>query len=509
MSDRNVFLSYDPKDDGLVQELKRHLHPWQREDFIHAIYDTIDPGLNWQQARAAQLNTSSLILLLISPDFLASDYIHNVEIPHALQRYEAGEARVIPILLRPTDWENTPFGTLKSLPTNALPITAWSNQDEAFLHIIREIRAIINELHPPSITARKDTTLAVSENDQVSWGARGVLPQHDRPLGTTLLVNDIHAKWVSAVSWSPDSTRIASASGDGTVRVWDSTTKHNFLTYHGHSHPLMANVHDVKWSPDGERLASCGPGFKVRVWDAHTGKDLVLYTHQKIVNTLSDTFAVAWSPDSTRIVSATGGVKDIDQSVHVWNAATGRTHLKYYGHASGIVAPFSVPALAWSPNGHYIASAGTDKKVKRQKLDPLKLFYTAQVWNPKTGQTIATSKGSSSFIYEVAWSPDSRYIATAETEGLVRIWDAQSGEHIRTYEGHTKEVRTLAWSPDGTCIASAGNDHTVQLWASTTGELLYVYREHTHNVSTLAWSPDGTRIASGDNDNTVRIWWAA
>lgn len=141
-----LFYSYAYEDETLRNELEKHLSLLQRKGLIATWHDRqIVPGTDWAQAIDTHLNTASVILLLISPDFFASDYCYSIEMQRALERHEANEARVIPILLRPVDWKEAPFRHLQALPTNAKPITSWSNQDEAFADLAAGIRRAIQE----------------------------------------------------------------------------------------------------------------------------------------------------------------------------------------------------------------------------------------------------------------------------------------------------------------------------------------------------------------------------
>ena len=103
----------------------------------------ISAGNEWANEIDEHLNTACIILLLISADFLASDYCYDVEMKRALERDTAGEARVIPVILRSVDWQNASFGKLQALPKDGTPVTSWNNQDEAFTDIARGIRAAI------------------------------------------------------------------------------------------------------------------------------------------------------------------------------------------------------------------------------------------------------------------------------------------------------------------------------------------------------------------------------
>jgi uncharacterized protein YjbI with pentapeptide repeats len=138
-----VFISYSHKDEKLRQELVKHLSILKRQEIITDWHDRkILPGSEWAENIDENLNRASIILLLISADFLNSDYCYNVEMQRAMQRHEDREAQVIPIILRPVDWKDAPFGKLQALPTGAVPVTSshWKNRDEAFTNIAIGIR---------------------------------------------------------------------------------------------------------------------------------------------------------------------------------------------------------------------------------------------------------------------------------------------------------------------------------------------------------------------------------
>jgi tetratricopeptide (TPR) repeat protein len=142
-----VFYSYAHEDEGLRNKLVEHLSTLRRQGFITEWHDRkIVAGADWAQEIDTHLNTASIILLLISSAFIASDYCYGVEMQRALERHNAREARVIPIILRPTDRSNTPFARLEVLPTDGKPITTWRNRDQAFLDISKGLRKVIEDL---------------------------------------------------------------------------------------------------------------------------------------------------------------------------------------------------------------------------------------------------------------------------------------------------------------------------------------------------------------------------
>jgi WD40 repeat protein len=191
--------------------------------------------------------------------------------------------------------------------------------------------------------------------------------------------------------------------------------------------------------------------------------------------------AVAWSPAGKLIASAGN-----DKTVQVWNANNGGSPYIYRGHTD------DVAAVAWSPDSTRIASASYDG--------------TVQVWNASNGGSPYTYKGHTAAVYAVAWSPDGTRIASAGFDGTVQVWNANNGGSPYIYKGHADQVVAVTWSPDNKRIASASFDRTVQVWDANNGSSPYIYHGHTSAVSAVAWSPNGERIASADVDGTVQVW---
>ncbi len=142
-----VFYSYAYKDRLLRDELDKHLNNMKRLNQITDWYDRdIQAGVDRASEIDVHLNTSQIILLLVSPDFMASDYCYSVEMNRALERHSKGEACVIPVILRHVDWEGAPFSGLQMLPTDARPITSWPDHDEAFWNVTVGIRRAVRDL---------------------------------------------------------------------------------------------------------------------------------------------------------------------------------------------------------------------------------------------------------------------------------------------------------------------------------------------------------------------------
>lgn len=143
-----IFFCYAHEDEKLLKKLKAHLKPLQRQELIDMWHDRdISAGTEWEQEISERLNAAQIILLLISPDFMASDYCYGTEMKRALERHNRKEARVIPVILRPVYWQDI-LGNIEALPTDAKPVTSphWHTLDEAFLDVIEGILRTLQEL---------------------------------------------------------------------------------------------------------------------------------------------------------------------------------------------------------------------------------------------------------------------------------------------------------------------------------------------------------------------------
>jgi len=144
----DVFISYAHKDRKLRDELATHLSNLRNQGVISDWFDgDIPPGTEWKPQIMDRLQSAQIILLLISADFMASKFCYSIELKDAIARHDAKQARVLPIVLRPTDWEGAPFAKLQMLPSEARPVSAWSSRDAAFKDVVEGIRRAIKDLN--------------------------------------------------------------------------------------------------------------------------------------------------------------------------------------------------------------------------------------------------------------------------------------------------------------------------------------------------------------------------
>ncbi len=151
----DVFISYAHKDRKLRDELAVHLSNLRNQHVISDWYDSdLIPGTEWEQDILEHLRTARIILLLISAHFMASPFCQDIEMQEAIARHQARQARVIPILLRPTDWQDAPFAKLQVLPSHAKPVSRWPTHDDAFADVIKGIRRAIEDLNASASPTR-------------------------------------------------------------------------------------------------------------------------------------------------------------------------------------------------------------------------------------------------------------------------------------------------------------------------------------------------------------------
>lgn len=191
-----IFCAYAHEDEVWLRKLETHLSLLQRQGLVSLWYDRlIAPGTNWARTINAHLETASVILLLVSADFFASDYCYGIEMQHALEHAAAGEARIIPILVRPTDWTDAPFAHLQVLPTDAKPLASWQDEDTALADVVAGIRRVIGDV---SLLAASAPRAALPKIWNIPYARNPFFLGRDDELAR--LRRHLQAGWVTALS---------------------------------------------------------------------------------------------------------------------------------------------------------------------------------------------------------------------------------------------------------------------------------------------------------------------
>jgi len=354
-----------------------------------------------------------------------------------------------------------------------------------------------------------------------------------------------HKGPITALSWSPDGTMVASGSTDNTVQVWRAADGALLYTLSGYTDAVTS----ISWATDRTNvIASAGNNDgTVQVWDAlRDHRDLIYHGDGRVL-------ALSWKLDSPWIVS--GGT---DEDIYIWNSVTGGKGASYGGHKGNVNAvtwlanslnPYATPGIAatslsptppptFAPTptppptptpGSTLPSTPTPPPTPaplptyQQLIASGGADSTVQLWEASTGKQIFTYRGHQGGINGLSSalsSPDgsaSPLIASASDDGSVQTWKIvylETGmvnyQTYVIYHGHQGKVNAVATLSAaayyGIRMASAGDDRTVQVWSANSGETLIRYAGHRAPVKALATSPVDSRIVSGDTDGLVHLW---
>ena len=326
--------------------------------------------------------------------------------------------------------------------------------------------------------------LAQMQQQQKRGTTQAQAPLTPQPLSNTDFIGGRHTSRVTAVDWSARGTRIASASYDKTVRVWDARDGDNLVTYQGHWDRVLT----VAWSPDGNLLASAGNDGTIQIWDPQTANLALTYREHT-----QPILALSWSPDGKRIASSCE-----DKTVQIWDTITGERLYIHRGHNSRVLT------LAWSPDGKSIATGGEDRLIHIWNMQREKSSFLTSWLFPARGQFVF--HGHVSRVNALAWSPNGQRIASVSADKTLQVWDALTGKKHFIHRNPTATLTGVAWSYDGRYLATCGNDKLVQVWDTVTRNPVTTYAGHTGYVTSVSWSPDGKQLVSASVDHTIHIW---
>jgi len=307
------------------------------------------------------------------------------------------------------------------------------------------------------------------------------LPQ---PLNNTRFIGTAHSSRVTAVAWSARGSRLASASYDKTVRVWDAASGSSVLTYQGHWDRVLCTA----WSPDGNLLASAGNDGTVQIWDPLTASLILAYREHS-----QPVLALSWSPDGKRMASACE-----DQTIQIWDTISGQPLHIHRSHGSRTLA------LGWSPDGKSVAFGGEDKQIQVWSIQRERAGFLTSLLLHSRGQF--TYRGHFGRVNALAWSPAGQRVASVGSDKTLQVWDSLSGKKYFVHRNASATLTCVSWSYDGRYLATGGNDKLVQVWDTITRNAIATYAGHCGHVTSVAWAPDGRQLVSASVDHTVHVW---
>lgn len=301
-----------------------------------------------------------------------------------------------------------------------------------------------------------------------------------KPIGKPLLS---HNKWITSLCWEPlhlvkagDNPRLASASKDGTIKVWDSSSRLCSMTMSGHTNSVSC----IKWS--GNNIIYSGSHDKtIKAWEmtgSGAGKCIqTLKSHAHWVNHLSL---------STDHVIRKGG---FDQES---DRKSTKTQSPQELRKKALIEYEKVAKLGGSINERMVTASDD---------------FTMYLWEPlKSSKPICRMTGHQKLVNHVSFSPDGRYIASSSFDNSIKIWDGVRGTFVGTLRGHVASVYQTAWSSDNRLLVSCSKDTTLKVWDIRTKKLTVDLPGHSDEVYAVDWSIDGKKVASGGKDKMIRLW---
>ena len=322
-----------------------------------------------------------------------------------------------------------------------------------------------------------------------------------------------HTLPIETFAFTDNSKTLASGSKDGTVIVWDVTSKTKRFTIHGH----IRSMHVLRFLENGKTLFSGSSDGTVRVWNTD------IETEQ-IIKPKWNTFPIAFSQDGKIAASRSRNSElqiwdvDADSLIHAFNNSHQR----------------SVNVLALSPDGRFLASGSRDGTIElwdvptRQHFSSLdrhtddvnavlfspdgRLFASAsedgtvQLWDIQTGKKAVLITDANRGVRALAFAPDSKTLVSGRWDGPIQIWDTTTFQHIGDFINAAGTVDALEFSPDGKILAN-GLYGLIRLWdVNTKTKIQEIYKAHNNSVTKFAFTPDSKTLVSGSSDGTILIW---
>jgi WD40 repeat protein len=333
-------------------------------------------------------------------------------------------------------------------------------------------------------------------------------------MGTVRLRHD-HV--VQTVAFAPDGKTLASGGNDFRVCLWDAGTGRLIREFRrsaeqGGAYAAERLIHQVAFSPDGSTLAASLGDNSVWLWQVATGKEL-----RKIQGHQGPIPALAFAPDGKML--ATGGA---DQNIHLWDVTSGKS-------VGDLAAEEPVAALLFLEDGRTLVSAGS--------------YGSLRVWQAATGRELRLIEAHRGAINGLALSPDGKTVASVGQDKLVRLWNLaqeanpnfapyvwlglpcgqnrgflplvqglqqiQLGREAMQLGGHKDEVTCVAFAHDRRRLITGSLDGSLRIWDLANGKVITVLDDTLGPVHCLALSRDGTRLASGDSNSAIRLWQTA
>jgi WD40 repeat protein len=296
--------------------------------------------------------------------------------------------------------------------------------------------------------------------------------------GVPIAVLRGHSGSLTSAHFDDTGARVVTTSLDGTARVWDAASAEQLAIFLGH----QDFVNDARFDSSGRRVVTASEDGTARLWDSQTGDLLaVLSGHGGPVT------SAIFNPNGSQVATAND-----HSTIGIWDAVDGsELFVLPESILEGQYTNLAVRAIVFSPDGSRLVAAGDDGHVN--------------VWDTQTGANMLNINAHGRGITWADLSPDGNRIVSASFfAGVTSIWNAADGSELITIN-HGGIINDVAFSTDGTSVATAvGSD--VRVWNAVSGEILVVLKGHTGTIRTVEFSPNGEELVTASADGTARIW---
>jgi WD40 repeat protein/serine/threonine protein kinase len=336
----------------------------------------------------------------------------------------------------------------------------------------------------------------------------------DPATGELLRVLSGHVDDLRSIQFSPDGARLLTTSADATAMIWMAETGKVLATIDDY------DVTAARFSPDGRTLAIGAEDGSLSLWNAAAGEEIV--EQQRALSSDAPIDVIAFSPDSSRVAAGTRA-----GMLHVWGSGSEIERIE--------VDKLDSRILQFSPDGARLAAAGRDGSIVLRDgptgaaiamlpaahgevhalafspAGPPRLLSTGRegapkLWRTDTGELVATIEGHREAATDVAFAPHGRSFATVSFDSRVRLGDPASGRVFDQLEGQGGVLERVAFSPDGARLLSVGSDHVVRLWSPTRINEPIAIRGRGRELGSVAFSPDRTRVLAGERGGHASVW---
>jgi WD40 repeat protein/Flp pilus assembly protein TadD len=542
-----IFCCYAREDQPLLEHLQKHLMLLQRQGLVSIWSDTnINAGEEWEKAVHAHLDTAHIILLLVSPDFMASDYCYSTEMQRAMQRHAQGDARVIPILLRYTLWKDAPFANLQMLPQNARPIASWLDKDEPLYAIAEQISLLVKELQ---------MQLSLKEAEQLYSDKRheGALVLYDQVLAQepqnaqayagkakTLLALQHYEESLAAFE---QAEQIDQNIADVDFYQRKASTlyllgryEESLLAYDKALQICLSEANNISYHP--------APGIYLKKADIF----LLLKRYSEALKAYDQ--AIALRPGASglymrkgdllfRLCNFDSALKMYKEAIHLkplnasYHEQKGKLLLEWQRYEEALAAFEQAITLSTTPLPQYYAQKGqallrleryeealtTYDQALQALKDPLPI-----VESDESEQALQAKKEDSSYLhsgkglallglerYEEALAAFTNAIEHCAPNNIdPRFYHYQgiAYERLAQQAYEMEQQSRLLWlqKQDEEAFFISPPETQKSLLNIEKFRLLRTLRGHTGSINSLAISPNGQGLVSGSSDQTVRMW---